>query len=169
VRLLALRQPMADDLRSIIVALKVASDLERMGDYAKNIAKRTLPLSGALIVEPARNIPRVSRMVEVMLHDVLDAYVQGGAEQARRVRERDEEVDSLYTSLFRELLTYMIEDSRTITACAHLLFVAKNIERFGDHVTNNAESVHFLVTGRRLTETRSKGDTTSSAVLGADG
>lgn len=167
-RLLALRQPLATDLRAIVVALKIAGDLERMGDYAKNIAKRARPLSAGFVVEPARAVPRAARLVEVMLHDVLDAYVQGDAAKAIRARAADAEVDALYSSLFRDLLTCMIEDSRSITACTHLLFVAKNIERMGDHVTNIAESVHFLVTGERLTEEREQPDVTGATVVRAD-
>lgn len=167
-RLLALRQPLAGDLRAIVVALKIAGDLERMGDYAKNIAKRVQPLSAGFAVESARGIPRAARLVEVMLHDVLDAYVRNDAEKAVRARDADAEVDALYSSLFRELLACMIADSRTITACTDLLFVARSIERMGDHATNIAESVHFLVTGRRLTEARAKGDVTSATVVRPD-
>jgi phosphate transport system regulatory protein PhoU len=149
VRILALRQPMASDLREIVSALKISSDLERMGDYAANVAKRAIAISQLPAVRPAGSIPRMARLVQAIIKDVLDAYVERDAERAVDAWRRDEEVDEMYTSIFRELLTYMMEDPRNISACTHLLFVAKNIERIGDHATNIAEIIHYLVLGGR--------------------
>ena len=156
-RLLALRQPMAADLRSIVGALKISADLERIADYAANIAKRVLPLSNVTPPRPVSTVPRMSRRVQIMLKDVLDAFVERDADKAIRVWQADEEVDDMYVSLFRELLTYMMEDPRHITPCAHLLFIAKNLERMGDHITNISETIYFLVHGTRLREHRTKG------------
>ena len=164
-RLLALRQPMADDLREVISALRIASDLERIGDYAKNVAKRATVLSQVPAIRPTHAVPRMARLVQAIIKDTLDAYVDGDAEKAVAVWRRDEEVDEMYTSLFRELLTYMMEDPRNITCATHLLFIAKNIERMGDHVTNVAELIHFRVTGRQIEGGRPKGDTTSFQVV----
>ena len=158
VRILALRQPMADDLRAVIVALKTAAVIERIGDFAKNIAKRTQALSQCPDLGAAKTIKRMAGMAQNMMTDVLDAYVTRDADKADEVRLRDEELDSLYTSLFRELLTYMMEDPKNITASTHLMFAAKNIERIGDHATNIAENVHFLVHGQMPEEPRPKGD-----------
>jgi len=158
VRLFALRQPMASDLRNIIAALKISSDLERIADYATNVAKRALALSQIAPVKPLHTIPRMGLMVQAMIKDVLDAYVERDPEKAIEVWYRDAEVDEMYISLFRELLTYMMEDPRNITPCTHLLFVAKNIERIGDHATNIAETIHFLVHGKILADTRPKPD-----------
>jgi phosphate transport system protein len=152
VRLLALRQPMANDLRMIVSSLKIASDLERVGDYAKNIAKRSLILNQNPVADPIAGIYNLSRMVSVMLDEVLDAYTAGDAGIAEKLRERDEEVDAAHTGVFRELITYMMEDPRTITSCTHLVFIAKNLERVGDHSTNIAESVVFQVKGERPVE-----------------
>jgi len=152
VRLLALRQPMAADLRTIFAALKIAGDLERIGDYAKNIAKRTLILNKSPATGPVAGIANLSRMVEAMLHDVLNAYVANDAAVAERLRLRDSEVDEAHTGLFRELLTYMMEDPRTISVCTHLIIVAKNLERIGDHSTNIAENLIYQVRGERLTD-----------------
>jgi phosphate transport system protein len=161
VRLLALRQPMARDLRQILAALKIASDLERIGDYAANVAKRSIALSQAPPVRPVYALPRMGRLGQEMIKDMLDAYVERDADKAMAVWLRDEELDEMYTSLFRELLTYMIEDPRNITACTHLLFMAKNLERIGDHTTNIAETLYFLVHGTPLTQARPKRDRTS--------
>ena len=158
VRILALRQPMADDLRAVIVALKTAAVIERIGDFAKNIAKRTQALSQCPDLGAAKTIKRMAGMAQNMMTDVLDAYVTRDADKADEVRLRDEELDSLYTSLFRELLTYMMENPKNITASTHLMFAAKNIERIGDHATNIAENVHFLVHGQMPEEPRPKGD-----------
>ena len=152
IRILALRQPMAVDLRTVVASLKIASDLERVGDYAKNIAKRSLVLNQLPPTGPLNSIYNLSRMVQVMLHEVLDAYAAGNASVAEQLRQRDEEVDAAHTGVFRELITYMMEDPRTITASTHLAFIAKNLERVGDHATNIAESVVFQVRGERLVE-----------------
>jgi len=165
VRLLALRQPMARDLREIISALKIGTDLERICDYAANVAKRSIALNQAPAVKPAFALPRMGRLAQLQIKNVLDAYVHRDAEKAMRVWLGDEELDELYTSLFRELLTYMMEDPRSITAGTHLLFMAKNIERVGDHATNIAETIYFLINGTPLTETRPKRDRSSSSVV----
>jgi phosphate transport system protein len=162
-RLLALRQPMAVDLRQILAALKTSSDLERIADYATNVAKRSIVLNQTPPVKPAFSIPRMGRLAQSMIKDVLDAYVERDADKALVVWARDEELDEMYTSLFRELLTYMIEDARNITACTHLLFMAKNIERIGDHATNIAETLYFMVHGTPLAMSRPKRDRTTSA------
>jgi phosphate transport system protein len=164
VRLLALRQPMARDLRQILAALKIASDLERICDYAANVAKRSIALSQTPPVKPVYAIPRMGRLCQAMIKDMLDAYVERDADKAIAVWLRDEELDEMYTSLFRELLTYMIEDPRNITAGTHLLFMAKNLERIGDHTTNIAETLYFLVHGKPLTQVRPKRDRTSLTV-----
>ena len=161
VRTLALRQPMANDLREVISSLKISSDLERIGDYAKNVAKRTLALNQLAPHEATRSIPRMAKLVQAIIKDVLDAYANHDPDRALDVWHRDEEVDEMYTALFRELLTYMMEDPRNITPCTHLLFTAKNIERIGDHATNVAETIHFLIVGQPIGDARPKGDTTS--------
>ena len=151
IRLIALRQPMANDLRKTVAAMKIASNLERCGDLAKNIAKRTLILNEAEPISPlTRSIERMGRLVAGRLKDVLDAYTGSDLDRALAVWSRDDEVDEHYNSLFRELLTYMMGDPRTITACAHLLFVAKNLERIGDHATNIAEIIHYEITGEEM-------------------
>lgn len=151
IRLIALRQPMANDLRKTVAAMKIASNLERCGDLAKNIAKRTLILNEAEPISPlTRSIERMGRLVVGRLKDVLDAYTGSDLDRALAVWSRDDEVDEHYNSLFRELLTYMMGDPRTITACAHLLFVAKNLERIGDHATNIAEIIHYEITGEEM-------------------
>jgi phosphate transport system protein len=157
VRLLALRQPMAIDLRGILAAFKVAAGIERIADYAKNVAKRAVSLAELPTVQPVYSIPRMGRAAIAMLKDVLDAYNASDPAKAMDVWNRDETLDDLYTSLFRELLTYMMEDARNITPCTHLLFIAKNLERIGDHCTNIAENVYFLVTGRQPGGERPKG------------
>ncbi len=162
-RILALRQPMADDLRAVITAMKTSSDLERIGDLSKNIAKRTITLSSAAPIGAVHTIARMASLVQSMIHNVLDAYLERDAERAMDIRRQDEVVDQLHTSLFRELLTYMMEDPRNITPCTHLMFIAKNVERAGDHATNIAENVHFLVTGQHPVDERTKGDESSFA------
>ena len=156
IQLLALRQPMAEDLRCIVTSLKISSDLERIADYATNVAKRVIAMDEYRTVKLASGISRMADLVTPMIKNVLDAYVARDAERAIEVWNRDIEVDDMYLSLFRELLTYMMEDPRNITPCTHLLFMAKNIERIGDHVTNIAETVYFLVHGKRLREHRPK-------------
>ena len=165
VRLLALRQPMARDLRNIVAALKISSDLERIADYAANVAKRTQALVQSPVVNPIFAIPRMGALAQALIKDVLDAYTERDINKALQVWRRDEELDEMYAGLFRELLTYMMEDPRNITPCTHLLFIAKNIERIGDHATNIAETVHFLVEGGPFLEGRPKGDTSSFTVV----
>ncbi|MSP43457.1 MAG: phosphate signaling complex protein PhoU [Alphaproteobacteria bacterium] len=166
VRMLALRQPQALDLRAVLVALKISSDLERVGDYAKNVAKRTLTLMQAPVIGQATStIVRMGSIVGGMISNVVDAYLNADVVKAQEVRARDLDVDQLHSSLFRELLTYMMEDPRNITACTHLLFIAKNIERIGDHVTNIAENVHFLVAGENIAGDRPKNDLSSSTII----
>ena len=165
IRILALRQPVAIDLREIISAFKIASDTERIGDYAVNVAKRTIALNQLPAAKPASTVPRMAGLVQSIVKDTFDAYLERDAEKALDVWHRDAEVDEMYTSLFREFLTYMMEDPRAITPCTHLLFVAKNIERIGDHATNIAETVHYLVTGDPIEGDRPKGDTSSYAVV----
>ncbi len=153
--LLALRQPMAMDLRNVVAAIKISSDLERIADYATNMARRTVPLiEEKTVIRPLHSIPRMGTAVIAMLKDVVDAYIEGDADKAVAVWRADKEVDEMYVSLFRELLTYMMEDARRITPCTHVLFIAKNIERMGDHVTNVCETVYYLVTGEPLREDR---------------
>jgi len=158
VQLLALRQPMAVDLRVVLSSIKIAAALERIADYAKNTAKRGIVLAQSTAPASAvAGIDRLGRLVRTALKDVLDAFADDDVAKAHSVWERDEEIDQVYTGLFRELLTYMMEDPRTITACTHLLFMAKNIERAGDHVTNIAELVSFRSTGQSFAEARRKG------------
>ena len=165
VRMLALRQPMAQDLREVVAALKISSDIERIGDYAANVAKRAIALSHTPPIQPANGIPRMARLAQQIIKDVLDAYIEHDADKALEVWQRDEEVDGMYNSMFRELLTYMMEDPRNISPCTHLLFIAKNIERIGDHATNIAETIHFLVLGRPIEALRPKSDNTSFSVV----
>jgi phosphate transport system protein len=162
---LALRQPVAQDLRRTVSAMKFASQLERCGDLAKNIAKRCLILAEAEPLTPlTRSIERMGNLVAARLKDVLDAYTSGNLDRAVAVWARDDEVDEHYNSLFRELLTYMMADPRTINSCAHLLFIAKNLERIGDHATNLAEIVYFEITGEDLISERPKGDALQRSV-----
>ncbi len=157
---LALRGPMARDLREILSALRIASDIERIGDYAANVAKRSTALNAAPPLPHTRGLNVLGQRVVRQVRDVLAAFVANDAEAAQRVRAQDAEVDTLHTGLFRELLTYMMEDARAITPCTHLLFMAKNLERIGDHATNIAETIHYIVTGTALAEERPKIDTT---------
>ncbi|MEL6689760.1 MAG: phosphate signaling complex protein PhoU [Pseudomonadota bacterium] len=159
-RVIAMRQPMSSDLRIILAVMKVSGALERIGDYAKNIAKRTTVLAETPPINGSdQSLKRMAREVETMLRDVLDAFIQRDAELAADVRERDHSVDQMYNAMFREFLTHMMEDPRNITACMHLHFIAKNIERMGDHATNIAEEVIYLVTGEHPDESRKKGAT----------
>ena len=158
VQLLALRQPMAVDLRVVLSSIKIAAALERIADYAKNTAKRSIVLTqGTAPPSAVVGIDRLGRLVRTALKDVLDAFADDDVAKAHDVWQRDEEIDQVYTGLFRELLTYMMEDPRTITSCTHLLFMAKNIERAGDHVTNIAELVSFRSTGQTFAQVRPKG------------
>jgi phosphate transport system protein len=161
VRLLALRQPMARDLREVLAGLRIAADIERIGDYAANVAKRSIVLNQSAPVQLAYALPRLARLASGLVREVLAAYRDNDADRALSAWTRDEELDEEYTGLFRELLTYMMEDPRNITPCTHLLFMAKNLERIGDHATNIAENVYFLVHGTHIAQTRRKGDTTS--------
>lgn len=159
VRVLALRQPIAQDLRAVVTVMRISGNLERIGDYAKNNAKRV----GAIAHSPPigaspGTIRRMSRAVQDMLRDALDSYMKKDADLAHDVRQRDEEVDQMYNGLFRELLTHMMEDPRAITPCMHLLFVAKNIERIGDHITSIVEQVIYIATGELPDDDRPKGD-----------
>jgi phosphate transport system protein len=166
---IARRQPMAVDLREVVGALRVANDLERIGDLAKNIAKRVMALDGEFHpTKLLRGVEHMGALVLSQLKDVLDGYAGHDLEKALAVWNGDEQVDSLCTSLFRELLTYMMEDPRNITFCIHLMFCAKNIERMGDHATNIAETVYYMIEGHAITEQRPKGDTTSFAALASE-
>ncbi|MGR3271662.1 phosphate transport system regulatory protein PhoU [Thalassococcus profundi] len=162
-RVIALRAPTAVDLRVILSVMRMSANLERIGDLSKNMAKRTgvlvqlQPINGS-----SSTLRRMAREVELMLKDALDAYIQRDAELAQDVIERDRDVDQMYNTLFREFLTFMLEDPRNITACMHLHFIAKNIERMGDHVTSISEQVVFLVTGAKPGVPRPKGDLTST-------
>jgi len=162
-RVIALRAPTAVDLRLILSVMKISANLERIGDYAKNMAKRTTVLSQMTPIDgsPAA-LRRMAREVERMLKDALDAYIQRDADLARDVMHRDHDVDQMYNALFREFLTFMMEDPRNITACMHLHFMAKNTERMGDHVTSIAEQVIYLVTGEMPEDKRPKSDKTST-------
>ncbi len=160
-RVLALRAPTASDLRTVLTVMKISANLERCGDYAKNLAKRTSVLVQMQPPEgAATSIRRMAREVEGMMKDALDAYIQRDAALADEVRRRDHDVDQMYNALFREFLTFMMEDPRNITSCMHLHFIAKNIERMGDHVTSIADQVIYLVTGEMPDDTRPKGDRT---------
>ena len=164
-RFIALESPAATDLRLLLSILKVSNNLERIGDHAKNTAKRTNVLLQLKNIENSHTaLRRLSKEVQLMLKDALDAYINRNAELAMDVIARDTDVDELYTGLFREFLTYMMEDPRNITACMHLHFIAKNIERMGDHVTSIAEQVVFVVTGEMPKEKRDKADNTSTDV-----
>jgi phosphate transport system protein len=168
IRMIALRQPVAADLRQTVAAMKIASNLERCGDLAKNIAKRGVVLGETEPITPlTRSIERMGKLVLGRLKDVLDAYSASEVERALGVWSRDDEVDEHYDSLFRELLTYMMGDPRTIAACAHLLFIAKNLERIGDHATNVAEIVHYEITGEDLPAERPKWDALKTSEEGA--
>ena len=156
------RGPLAGDLRVILAALRVASDIERIGDLAANIAKRSMALNLSPPLPHTRGLDALGRMAARQVRDVLDAYVQRDGETALRVRASDAELDTLYTGLFRELLTYMMEDARAITPCTHLLFMAKNLERIGDHATNIAENVWFLHHGEQPLPPREKRDDSST-------
>ena len=166
-RVIALRAPIARDLRLILSVIKISANLERIGDYAKNMAKRTSVLSQMAPVNDSTGaLRRMAREVERMLDDALDAYVQRDDELAMDVIARDRDVDQMYNALFREFLTFMMEDPRNITACMHLHFIAKNVERMGDHVTSIAEQVVYLVTGEYPEDARPKADKTALTIEG---
>jgi len=167
---IAKRQPMAHDLREIVSASRIVNDLERIGDLAKNVGKRVIAIEGEYQPHQlVRGVEHIADLVLEQLKDVIDAYASRNAESAREVWGRDGAIDSMYTSLFRELLTYMMEDPRNISVCTHLLFCAKNIERIGDHATNIAEIVYYMVTGQSLPETRPKADASSETTVAFPG
>ncbi|WP_377505470.1 phosphate signaling complex protein PhoU [Octadecabacter sp. R77987] len=169
-RVIALRAPVSKDLRVLLATVKLAGSLERVGDYAKNMAKRTSVLAEMRTVNGTEAaLRRMSREVRGMLKDALDAYLRGDAELAESVRQHDHDVDQMYNALFREFLTFMMEDPRNITACMHLHFIAKNVERMGDLVTNMAEQVIYLETGEMPDEARPKGDDTSVTLIDDEG
>jgi len=166
IELLALRQPMASDLRTVVMTLKIANHLERVGDYIKNMARRTNTITKAdAFIGSVSTLTRMSAKVQVMINDALDAYNRRDPEAAETVRGDDEDVDQMHNGLFRELLTYMMEDTRNISGCMHLLFIAKNIERMGDHAAEIAGETVYLVTGEWPTDKRVKGDRTSRMIF----
>ena len=165
IRLLALRQPMAQDLRQIVSSLKITGDLERVGDYAANVAKRSLVLEQFSLPFSLSGLAHMGRLVQENLKMVIDAADAGDADRAMEVWRSDEPIDAIYNALFRELMTYMMEDPRNITPCAHLLFIAKNLERIGDHATNIAETVYYTARGEPISESRPKGDSSVYAVV----
>ncbi|MBO0903784.1 phosphate signaling complex protein PhoU [Jiella sonneratiae] len=163
IKTIARRQPMAIDLREIVGAIRISNDLERIGDLAKNIAKRVIAVhEHSQPMQLVRGIEHLSDLALEQLKEVLDAYATRDHRRALAVREGDDGIDAMYTSIFRELLTYMMEDPRNITACTHLLFSAKNIERIGDHATNIAETIYYIKTGQQMESERPKDDRTSS-------
>ena len=165
IRLLALRQPMAGDLRHIVAALKITGDLERIGDYAANVAKRSIVLAQYSLPYSLAGLAHMAHMVQDQLKSIIDALGENDTDRAVEVWRSDRVVDDIYNALFRELITYMMEDPRNITPCTHLLFIAKNLERIGDHTTNVAETVYYAVTGEVLPDVRPKGDTSAYAVV----
>jgi phosphate transport system protein len=166
---IARRQPMAVDLRDVVGALRVSNDLERIGDLAKNIAKRVMVLNSELPLQKVmRGVEHMTELVLTQIKDVLDSFARRDVTKALAVWHGDEEVDAVNNSLFRELLTYMMEDPRNISVCIHLLFCAKNIERMGDHATNIAETIYYMVEGRTLPDERPKGDTTAMFRTGVE-
>ena len=165
IRLLALRQPMAGDLRQIVTSLKISSDLERIGDYSANVAKRTIVLNQFSMTFKLGGLAHMARLVQENLKLTIDAIGDNDAEKAVQVWRADQTVDDIYTAIFRELITYMMEDPRNITPCTHLLFIAKNLERIGDHTTNIAETVHYAATGETLPEGRPKGESSAYTII----
>jgi len=165
IRLLALRQPVASDLRQIVATLKITTDLERIGDYAANIAKRSIVLAQFNLPFSLSGLSQMARLVQENLKLVIDAIDLADPEKAVQVWRADQAVDDIYNALFRELITYMMEDPRNITPCTHLLFVAKNMERIGDHATNIAEIAYYAISGEVLPEGRPKGDNSAYAVV----
>ena len=165
IRMLALRQPMAADLRAVVAALKVTGDLERIGDYAANVAKRSIVLAQFPAGYSLAGLASMLSLVQGQLRSIIDALGSSDSDKAIEVWRSDRAVDDIYNTIFRELITYMMEDPRNITPCTHLLFIAKNLERIGDHATNIAETVHYAVKGEPLTEMRPKGDTSAYAVV----
>jgi len=157
---------MATDLREIVGAIRISADLERVGDLGKNVAKRVVAvIDGRQPTSLFRGLEALADLALTQLKEVLDVYASRSVEKIGFVRDRDDQIDAMYTSLFRELLTYMMEDPRNITPCTHLLFCAKNIERIGDHATNIAETIYYIVTGDQMPAERPKGDKTDKVVL----
>ncbi|WP_375270769.1 phosphate signaling complex protein PhoU [Sphingomonas sp.] len=152
VRIIALRAPMANDLREVVAALKIATVVERIGDYAKNIAKRVPQIESEHRIDPISTLPAMARMASDMVRDVLDAFAARDPDAAIAICERDDALDDFYDSIFRTLVTYMVENPKTISQCAHLLFVAKHLERIGDHATNVAEMIHFAAHGTPIAD-----------------
>jgi len=165
IRLLALRQPVASDLRLIVAALKITGDLERIGDYAANVAKRSIVLAQFSLPYSLAGLAHMARMVQEQLKSIIDALGENDTDKAMQVWRSDQVVDDIYNAIFRELITYMMEDPRNITPCTHLLFIAKNLERIGDHATNIAENLYYAVKGETLPDSRPKGDTSAYAVI----
>jgi phosphate transport system protein len=165
IRLLALRQPLAGDLRQIVASLKISSDLERIGDYSANVAKRSIVLNQFNLSFKLGGLAHMARLVQESLKLTVDAIGDNDAEKAVQVWRADQVVDDIYTAIFRELITYMMEDPRNITPCTHLLFIAKNLERIGDHTTNIAETVHYAATGEALPEGRPKGESSAYTII----
>ena len=165
IRLLALRQPMAGDLRQIVASLKITGELERIGDYAANVAKRTIVLAQYSMPYSLGGLGHMARLVQEHLKTIIDAIGESDAGKAIEVWRSDQVVDDMYNAIFRELITYMMEDPRNITPCTHLLFIAKNLERIGDHETNIAEMVHYAVKGEVLPDARPKGNSAAYAVV----
>ncbi len=163
--IIAKRQPMATDLREIVGAIRISADIERVGDLGKNVAKRVAAVDGRQPNSLFRGLEALANLALTQLKEVLDVYASRSVETIGFVRDRDDQIDAMYTSLFRELLTYMMEDPRNITPCTHLLFCAKNIERIGDHATNIAETIYYIVTGDQMPADRPKGDKTDKVVL----
>jgi phosphate transport system protein len=165
IRLLALRQPVADDLRRAVSALKITGDLERIGDYAANVAKRSIVLAQFSLPYSLAGVAHMARLVQAQLKSTIDALGDNDADKAVEVWRSDRMIDDIYNTLFRELITYMMEDPRNITPCTHLLFIAKNLERIGDHATNIAENLYYAVKGESLPDSRPKGDTSAFAAV----
>jgi phosphate transport system protein len=165
IRMLALRQPMAGDLRRIVAGLKITGDLERIGDYAANVAKRSIVLGQYTLPYSLTGLAHMAHMVQEQLKSIIDAIGSNDTEKAIEVWRSDRVVDDIYNALFRELITYMMEDPRNITPCTHLLFIAKNLERIGDHTTNIAETIYYAVEGEVLPDTRPKGDSSAYAII----
>ena len=165
IRLLALRQPVAGDLRQIVSALKITGDIERIGDYAANVAKRSIVLAEFSLPYSLAGLAHMAQLVQQQLKSVIDAFGDNDADKAMEVWRSDQVVDDIYNAIFRELITYMMEDPRNITPCTHLLFIAKNLERIGDHATNVAETVYYAVRGESLPGSRPKGDTSAYTVV----
>ena len=163
--IIARRQPMATDLREIVGAIRISADIERVGDLGKNVAKRVASVDGRQPNSLFRGLEALANLALTQLKEVLDVYASRSVERIGFVRDRDDQIDAMYTSLFRELLTYMMEDPRNITPCTHLLFCAKNIERIGDHATNIAETIYYIVTGDQMPADRPKSDKTDKVVL----